>query len=235
MIDSLFSLPEVPNLSKDLWIVANFKSNKNIQQALEWLGYVGPELRKSLVKVVVCPTFVCLPEIKKAVLVAGFPILVGAQDISRFDVGAYTGEVAGKLISEFVDFVLVGHSERRQNFQETDQVIAEKITQAKNSQIKPLLCVQNENTAVPDSVEIVAYEPIFAIGTGHPDTAGNANKVAGLLKKDRPVQVLYGGSVHSKNVEEFLVQDNIDGILLGRASLDPEEFLKIVKIANSLK
>lgn len=234
MIDSPFSLPEVPSPSKDLWIVANFKSNKNIQQALEWLGYVGPELKKSSVKVVVCPTFVCLSEIKKAVMVAGYPILIGAQDISRFDVGAYTGEVAGKLISEFADLVLVGHSERRQNFQETDEIISGKITQAKNSQIKPLLCVQNENTAVFGSVELVAYEPIFAIGTGHPDTADNASKVAGLLKKDRQIQVLYGGSVHSKNAEEFLVQESIDGLLVGRASLDPEEFLKIVKIAYSL-
>lgn len=213
---------------KNLWIIANWKSNKTVQEALEWVAKVGPQIPQVL-KVVVCPTFSALSEIKKAA--APFPLLVGAQDLSPFGVGAYTGEEPATLLSQFVDLALIGHSERRQNFNESDEMIAQKVRQALDHQIIPLVCVQGKDTPVPEGVNLIAYEPIFAIGTGNPDTPENANEVA-LNFKD--LEVLYGGSVTPENVGNFIAQENISGVLVGNASLDAEEFLKIIKICEEI-
>lgn len=216
--------------SKNLWIIANWKSNKTIQEALEWVAKVGPQIPQVL-KVVVCPTFSVLSEIKKAVTVANFPLLVGAQDLSPFGVGAYTGEEAASLLKDTVDLAILGHSERRQNFNESDEMISQKVRQALDHQIIPLVCVQGKDTPVPEGVNLIAYEPIFAIGTGNPDTPENANEVA-LNFKD--LEVLYGGSVTSENVGNFITQENIDGVLVGNASLDAEEFLKILQVCEEI-
>lgn len=213
------------------WIIANWKSNKTISEALAWIDEVGPQLyKRDNLKVVVCPPFTDIEEVKKAVLVGNYPILVGAQDLSPYDDGPYTGEESARILSELVDVAILGHSERRQNFGETDETVAEKASQAKQFNITPLVCVQDENTPVPEGVKLVAYEPVFAIGTGNPDTPDNAGKVAGILKeKYTDIAVLYGGSVTSENAKAFLQQENISGLLVGRASLDVEEFLKIVE------
>ena len=104
---------------------------------------------------------------------------------------------------------------------------------AKSCGLIPIFCVQNENTVIPDGVKITAYEPVFAIGTGNPDSFENANIVAGKIKnKNKTVQyVLYGGSVASKNVNSFTQMPNIDGVLVGSASLDANEFLEVIKNA----
>lgn len=222
-------------MDKTIWIVANWKSNKTISEALDWVDKVGPEiLKRENLKVVVCPTFVCLEEVKKSILVGGYPLIVGSQDLSPFDDGQYTGEETARILKDIVDLSILGHSERRQNFGETDQMVVEKVIQARHFNIEPLVCVQNENTQVPEGVKLVAYEPIFAIGTGNPDTPDNANKVARILKgKYDGLEVLYGGSVTSENAGAFLKQDNISGLLIGRASLEAEEFIKIVETAKA--
>lgn len=217
---------------KNIWIVANWKSNKNLSEALSWVSVVGPRVEKRPnLKVVVCPSFIDLEEVKKAVLVGNFPLLVGAQDLSEYDVGAHTGEEAAKLLKEFVDLAILGHSERRQGG-ETDTDVAKKVLMAKTHQIEPLVCLQNEQTPVPDQVSLVAFEPITAIGTGQPDTPDDANGVAKKIKQQVPgVEVLYGGSVTSENAKAFLQQDNLNGLLIGTAALDPEEFVKIVEVS----
>ncbi|RJP47233.1 MAG: triosephosphate isomerase [Armatimonadetes bacterium] len=220
---------------KNLWIVANWKSNKDIREALEWVDMVGPKLeRRENLQVAVCPTFVAIEEVKKAVLVGNYPMMVGAQDLSPFEDGPYTGEESARILSELVDLVILGHSERRNNFGETDEVIAEKVEQAKTHNILPLVCVQDENTPVPEGVKLVAYEPVFAIGTGHPESAENAGRVAQKLtiKNDRRLEILYGGSVTAENAKPFLQSTDLSGLLIGGASLDPEEFLKIIDIAK---
>ncbi len=216
---------------KNLWIIANWKSNKTIAEALDWVSKVGPQIpKRDDLKVVVCPTFSCLSEVKKAITVGNFPILLGVQDLSPFDAGAYTGEESASLLKQLVNLSLIGHSERRQNFHEDDDMVAKKVNQALENGITPLVCIQGKETPVPQGCKLVAYEPVFAIGTGNADTPDNASKVATFLKQDnQEIAVLYGGSVNPSNVKSFLEKENISGVLVGNASLNAEEFIKIVK------
>lgn len=230
---------------KNIWIIANWKSNKTIADALDWISQVGPNLPKrdpstsSGLKVVVCPTFSCLSEVKKAVHVGNFPMLVGSQDLSPFGVGAYTGEEPATLIKDFVEIAILGHSERRKNFGEDDKMVSEKVKQALDNNIIPLVCVQGSDTPVPQGCKLVAYEPIWAISTGLTNTPGagrvdnpdDANKIAQIFKQRHGdgLEVIYGGSVDSTNVKGFVNQPNIVGVLVGNASLNAEEFIRILK------
>jgi triosephosphate isomerase (TIM) len=230
--------------SKTTWIIANWKSNKTIEEALEWVGKVGPKIsRKENLKVVVCPTFVALEEVKKAIQVGNYPLLVGAQDLSPFEEGAYTGEEAAEELAGIVDLCILGHSERRQNFKETDEAVAQKVKRAKEKDILPLVCVQGKETPVPEDCRMIAYEPISAIGTGNPDTPVDASQVSAHFQEKykqslksgdfgNNLVVLYGGSVTSSNARQFLEVKNLSGLLIGGASLDPEEFVKIVDIVS---
>lgn len=215
---------------KNIWVIANWKSNKTIAEALDWIAKVGPQIPKTNnLKVVVCPTFSALSEVKKAITVGNFPLLVGTQDLSPFSSGAYTGEESAGLLKGLITLSIIGHSERRENFAETDEIITKKVQQALDSQIIPLVCVQGEDTVVPSGCKLIAFEPIFAIGTGNPDTPENASIVANKLKEKygQDLEVIYGGSVDSLNAKSFIAQENINGVLVGNASLDAEEFIKI--------
>ncbi|MBI2011398.1 triosephosphate isomerase [Candidatus Daviesbacteria bacterium] len=217
-------------MNKNLWVIVNFKSNLDINKTLDWVSVVGPKLyKREDLKIVVCPDFLSIEEVKKQMLVNNFPILVGSQDLSPFPEGSYTGEEAAKFLSPFIDLAILGHSERRKNFAETDEMVAQKVMEAKKYNIIPLVCVQGENTPIPNDCNLVAYEPIFAIGTGNPDTPSNANSVATKLKtKKDNLEVLYGGSVNFENVKDFLMQENINGVLVATGALNPSDFLKII-------
>lgn len=217
----------------DIWIIANWKSNKNIAEALAWIDQVGPNLQKrENFKIVVCPTYTDIEEVKKNIMVGNYPMMVGAQDLSEFDAGPYTGEECARILKDLVDLAILGHFERRKNFGESDQDVMEKVKRAIESNIIPLVCVQNEKTPVPEGVKLIAFEPVEAIGTGHPDTPADAANIARKFKeKSGGLQVLYGGSVTSDNAKAFLQQEALDGLLIGEASLDAAEFLKIIKIA----
>ena len=222
-------------MNKNFWIIANWKSNKNIAEALDWISQVGPKIpKKENLKVVVCPTFTALSEVKKAITVGNFPMMVGSQDLSPYDMGAYTGEESASLLQELVSLSILGHSERRENFKEDDEMIANKVEQAKQANIIPLVCVQGLDTPMPNGCTLVAYEPIFAIGTGNPDTPENAENVAEQLKRKygQDLEVLYGGSVTSQNIESFISQKGLSGVLVGNASLESEEFIKIVSLCE---
>lgn len=215
---------------KSIWIIANWKSNKTIADALDWIAKVGPQIPKQdNLKVVVCPTFSTLSEVKKVITVGNFPLLLGAQDLSPFGSDAYTGEEAASLLNQLVSLAILGHSERRQNFQEDDEMVSKKVEQALANKIIPLVCIQSVDTPIPVGCKLVAYEPIFAIGTGNPDTPENANNVAAKLKEKygQDLEVLYGGSVNSQNIRDFITQQDISGVLVGSASLDAAEFVKI--------
>lgn len=216
----------------DSWIIANWKSHKTVPEALEWVRRVGEKIdvRKN-VKVVVCPQFEAIPEVKKEIMVGNLPLLVGAQDISPFPMGAYTGEESASSLKLFITLCIIGHSERRRYFGESDQLVADKVRMAREEGIIPLVCIQGEETPVPEGCELVAYEPVFAIGTGNPDTPENAQQVAQKLKEKygEKLQVLYGGSVTKENVVSFITQPDISGVLIGGASLDPDEFCEIVR------
>lgn len=230
-------------LEKTIWIIANWKSNKTIKEALDWISQVGSQIpRVDNLKVVVCPTFSALSEVKKAVTVGNFPFLVGAQDLSQFGTGAYTGEESAKLLSQLISLAILGHSERRANFGETDKMITKKVNQALDNKIIPLVCVQGQETPVPQGCQLIAYEPIWAIstgltntpGAGRADTPEDAGRVAHLFKQQygEKLEVVYGGSVNSGNARGFIAQESLSGVLVGNASLDAEEFIKICQVAR---
>lgn len=222
---------------KKLFIIANWKSNNDSIQVKDWIErFTSHDLGFTNKEIIICPSFVHLSIFKSSFLNHKLTSL-GAQDISHFDEGSYTGEVNGKQIKEFADYVIVGHSERRTDFNETHEIIAQKIAMAEKYNLTPILCVSsldqiyNSKFVIHNSELIVAYEPLSAVGSGNPDSPENAEKVAINIKKELNAFVLYGGSVNSDNVKSFTQIASIDGVLVGRASLDPFEFLEIIKNA----
>jgi len=222
---------------KKLFLVANWKSNKISLEAREWLE----EYQRSKIKdqrskekeVIVCPPFTLLSMMKSFIDDKNLPIKLGGQNVSPFDAGAYTGEVHAKQVKEFADYVIIGHSERRNNFGETDDILIKKVKKAMEVGLMPIFCIQNETTPVPEQVTLVAYEPPTAIGTGNPDTPENAERVAKIVKEKNPqiVYILYGGSVTQDNIRGFVEMENINGVLVGGASLDPLKFTALIKNA----
>ena len=193
------------------------------------------QLDFSQATIVVCAPFTLLLPLREKIAGLALPITVGAQDVSPFGPGAFTGEVNAAQIKEFADWVIIGHSERRQNFSEGEAMLAQKVNQAKQAGLKVIYCVQDETTPVPEGVEVVAYEPPTAIGTGRPDTPENANGVASAIRQKFPhvARVLYGGSVKPENVGAYVAQEFIDGVLVGGASLTPDSWFKLVVAARS--
>ena len=220
-------------LAKKIWIIANWKSNKTIAEALDWVSIVGPKIPKSEnLQAVVCPTFSALSEVKKIITVNNFNLMVGSQDLSPFPEGTYTGEEAARILKEVVELSILGHSERRKNFSETDEMVANKVKQALDNNIVPLVCVQDENTSIPKSLSIIAYEPVFAIGTNNPDSPENVQDFGKRLKANGTYTILYGGSVSAGNVKTY-VKEHIHGVLVGATnSLDPQKFIGIISSLN---
>lgn len=217
---------------KKRFIVANWKSNKNSQEAKGWLvGISNFQFPISNEKeVIICPPFTLLSTLRTAIDEKSMPVKLGAQNISPFAQGAYTGEINAAQAREFAEYVLIGHSERRTHFAETDEMLVAKVKQALAVGLEPIFCIQSDQTAIPDGVTIVAYEPIEAIGSGHPDTPDDAAAVAQAVKEKYPsvTAVLYGGSVKADNVQDFTSVPSIDGVLVGGASLDAEEWDEII-------
>lgn len=224
---------------KKIFIVANWKSN-NVE-SIKWIQQV----QSSEKEVIVCPPFTVLFDLKSLIFNHKSSIKLGAQDISPFTMGSYTGEINGEQIKEFAEYVIIGHSERRKYFGESGEMINQKIEQAVNNSLIPIVCVSELDQSVkikdqiqslklknPEQKIIIAYEPLSAVGSGNPDTPENANEMASLVKKELgDVFVLYGGSVNSENVNSFTTMEYIDGVLVGKSSLNSSEFLKIIQNA----
>jgi len=225
---------------KKILIIANWKSNITSSEANSWLGSFDIEdLELTDKKVIICPSFALLSDIKSYSLKNNSLVKVGAQDISPFGEGSYTGEVNGKQLKDFAEFVVVGHSERRKNFAESNEAVNLKIKKAFEYGLTPIICVSDleQVKALQEIMKtnnncIVAYEPLFAIGSGTPDTPENADLMAGEIKNIiGDIAVVYGGSVTSGNINNFSKMSNISGALIGKASLNPTEFLQIIKNA----
>jgi len=239
-------------------IVANWKENFTVAEAERWAERLNKELRMSAsgdssnlknegdVDIVICPSFVLIPVLYSSFSILHSSFSLGAQDVSKFEEGQYTGEVSAKMLKDFVDYVIVGHSERRKYFGETDgDVVAKSILALKHDLI-PIVCVSNIEEARSWKVEarkearglkleraVFVYEPVEHISTGgdfHPDDPEHANLMAKEIKAEvgRDVRVLYGGSVTSENVKSFVSQQDINGVLVGQASLDAKEFVRVI-------
>lgn len=216
-------------------IVANLKSYENENEAKSWLESFlkikDLNLDLTQKEIIICPSFTQLFSFSSYFSSNNIDAKLGAQNVSPFDEGAYTGEVNAKQIKDFAQYVLIGHSERRQNFNETEDMLTKKVQMSLQYGLSPIFLVQNQEDLIPQGVLIAAYDPSFAIGTGTPDSPENADAVAAVIKSTHNVQVLYGGSVTADNVKSFTTKTNLDGVIVGGASLDAEEFIKIIQNA----
>ena len=218
---------------KNIFIAGNWKSNKTIAETKEWLNKFILQPSGGATVVVLAP-YITLFSLSEEIKRRNMPLALGAQNISKFDEGAYTGEVTAKMVKEVADWVIVGHSERRKYFGETDADLAIKVEKAHAAGLKTIFCVPDDKTPVPAASDVVAYEPVWAIGTGKTDSPDNADAVVTSIKqKTGATTVIYGGSVTADNVASFVATPAIDGVLPGGASLDPEKFSRLVRAAVS--
>lgn len=241
-------------------IAGNWKMNMLPNEAIDFIDKIAPLVKNTENEVILCVPYT---DLFYALLTAqGTNIKIGAQNMHFEESGAYTGEVSGKMLKSIgVEYVIIGHSERRQYFNETDETVNKKIKAAFANELKPIVCVgesldQREAGKTEEIITnqtekalegltneqikntIIAYEPIWAIGTGKTATAEDANnsikairnKIESLYGKDVAQEVIiqYGGSVKSSNAKELFETSDIDGALVGGASLKPDEFAKIV-------
>ncbi len=239
-------------------IAGNWKMNKTASQAVELINELKPLVAKSKPEVVVCVPYTDLWVVKEAI--KGSKIKLGAENVAWADSGAFTGEISAEMLKEIgVEYVIIGHSERRQYFGETDQTVNMRLHQALKNDLKPIVCVGETLTEreknktkkvlkkqvleglkdVSDFSNIViAYEPVWAIGTGKTATAEDANKTIGfirsLVKKTwgaevaKSLRIQYGGSMKPTNAKELMAMRHIDGGLIGGASLKAQDFAGIV-------
>lgn len=249
-------------------LAGNWKLNNNIKESLELVTALKRNLAEVMdVDIVVCPVFTALSVVSDCLLDTN--IKVGAQNLYWEDNGAFTGEVSAPLIKEVgAEYVIIGHSERRQYFGETNKSVNQKIRAALKGQLIPIVCVgevleEREAGKAFDVIKkqceeslegftademkgmVVAYEPVWAIGTGKtasPEQAQEVHKfIRDLLLKmfdqdtSQSVRIQYGGSVKPENIAELISQEDIDGALIGGASLKSETFTDIVRISAGLK
>lgn len=232
---STTSTNTVPVVSKKR-IIANWKSHKTAEETLLFLDTLQAawgEMSMENKEVIILPSYMSLSTAYVYKETEGLPVFIGAQDISPYDEGPYTGEVSGRQISEFCQFVLINHSERRRFNHEGDQEARAKTIMAQKYNLNVLFCVQDENGAVPDGVTEIVYEPPSAISTFQEgakiDEKANIERVFGVLKERYPhASLYYGGSVSPENVVGLLDVPYMSGFLVGNASLSVEEFAKIL-------
>lgn len=244
-------------------IAGNWKMNKTPSEGAALVKEIAEKTKGAACDVVVCPTAVCLD---KVVANAGSEVKVGAQNVHFEESGAFTGEVAANMLKEVgVTYVIVGHSERRQYFGETDETVNKRAKAALAGGLLPIICVgetltEREQGVMEETVRrqtkiaflgidkedaektVIAYEPVWAIGTGKTATADQAQEVCAIIRDTvkglygeetaEKIRIQYGGSMNAKNAAELLSKPDIDGGLIGGASLKSEDFSIIVKAAE---
>jgi triosephosphate isomerase len=243
-------------------IAGNWKLNKTVKESIDLVTLLKRSITEfDQVEVVVCPVYTALASVAEVLM--GSEIKLGAQDLYWEDKGAFTGQVSGPLLKEAgATFVIIGHSERRQFFHETDETVNKKIKAALKNSLIPIFCVgeslkereANETfrvidtqlkgglanfTAIDLSTAVIAYEPVWAIGTGKVATPQQAQEVHAHIRREiaklfneelaKNIRILYGGSVKADNISSLMTQADIDGALVGGASLEADSFADIVK------
>lgn len=219
------------------YFIANWKSHKTITEGKDWLTTFQDLLKKDTniitnlqenkISIIICPPFYLLPALKD--MLAEYPnYSLGAQNVSPFPEGSYTGEVAAHLIKTMAEYTIVGHSERRKYFHEDDATIGLKVDAALHEGVTPILCIRSEHDEVIRNVKLIAYEPVEAIGTGKNASVEEVLEMRKKVMLDAGSSFIYGGSVDEKNCTEYIKTDGIDGLLIGTASLDPSKFFSII-------
>lgn len=246
-------------------IAGNWKMNTTVHEAVTLVKSmlrdldVIPDVDKLL-----CPPYISLSAIKE--LISGTSIKLGAQNMYFKEKGAYTGEISPVMLKDLCSFVVLGHSERRQYFNETDNMINDKVKSAIQFGITPILCVgespeENEKGKTREivtrqveaglegvetgNVVVIAYEPVWAIGTGKAATGKQANDTIGMIRSilhniwdgnsAEMTRILYGGSVTGENISEYIGEPDIDGALVGGASLKTDDFITITRRTAEIK
>jgi triosephosphate isomerase len=244
-------------------IAANWKMHTTPADAGQLARTIAGRIREPDVTRVICPPFVCLAAVGEALAAADPTVAVGAQNVHHELAGAFTGEVSAPMLDGLATWVIIGHSERRRDAGETDEIVGRKLGRALDAGLRPILCVGEQlpdrearraEPIVTSQLEgavggadaeraiegglVIAYEPVWAIGTGRNASGADAAAMAGVIRDAlrglgfgetaADVPVLYGGSVTSANIGEFLVEPSIDGALVGGASLKPDEMAGIV-------
>ncbi|MDR3263786.1 MAG: triose-phosphate isomerase [Clostridiales bacterium] len=241
-------------------IAGNWKMNNTIKETKELLTALIPLVKDAKAEVAVCVPYTSIATARK--LIRGTNIKLGAENVHWADKGAFTGEISADMLKELkVEYVIVGHSERRQFFGETDETVNKRAQAALSRKLKPIICVgellsERENGKTDEVVIrqtkgafagitkgnlkniVIAYEPVWAIGTGKTATAEDADKTIAVIRKTigglygkvaaEAIRIQYGGSMNAKNVTELMAKPNIDGGLIGGASLKAEDFSKVV-------
>lgn len=233
-------------------LAGNWKMFKTQAESGEFLRGFLPQLEETPTEreVVLCVPFTDLSVLSKSL--HGSRVQLGAQNVHWEEQGAFTGEISAPMLKEIaVRYVVIGHSERRQYFGETDETVNLRLKAAQKFGLTPILCVgetkqqrdagetedviisqlDQDLVGVDQSNLVIAYEPIWAIGTGDTCEAKEANRVIGLIRsqlKNPDVSIQYGGSVKPNNIDEIMTQPEIDGVLVGGASLEPDSFARIV-------
>jgi triosephosphate isomerase len=242
-------------------IAGNWKMHKTVSEAVAFVKELNPSLSAESTEVVVCPPFTALQAVHAAL--EGGPIELGAQNVYPEKQGAYTGEVAPPMLLDVgCSYVIIGHSERRQYFAETDEIVNKKLHMLLEHKLRPIVCigeskpqrdvgqaeiiVTNQVRAALDKVPsecmpdiVLAYEPIWAIGTGDTATPADAQAMHAAIRRTlvelygndiaAQVRIQYGGSVKPDNIDELMTCADIDGALVGGASLTVESFLRIIQ------
>jgi triosephosphate isomerase len=249
-------------------IAGNWKMYKSVGESLDLVRAMRRGLQEIKgVEKIICPPFVSLAAVSE--ILTPLDIGLGAQNMFWEEEGAYTGEISPLMIEGLCQYVILGHSERRQYFGETDEGVNHKVSSALKHGLTPIVCVgenleQNESGQTSEFVGsqvrkaldgltqeqvaglVIAYEPIWAIGTGKPATGAGANSIIGLTIRGtiadlfgeetaQKVRIQYGGSVKPSNITEFMIQPDIDGALVGGASLKAQDFIEIVRLSAQAK
>ena len=246
-------------------IACNWKMNTTIDEAIQLIRKIKDEQSGiSDVECVICPPFISLQAAFE--LITGTRIKLGAQNMYHKISGAYTGEISPIMLNKLCEYVIIGHSERRQYFGETDEVINYKVKTALEYKLSPIMCIgeslqENEagktnevlkrqitsglNSVEENSQLVLAYEPIWAIGTGRAATSKQAGDTIGFIREmlaslwgncqAHEIRILYGGSVTASNIAEIMSEHEVDGALVGGASLKAAEFTSIVRQAASAR
>jgi triosephosphate isomerase len=255
-------------VSRKPLIAGNWKMNLNHFEAIalvQKIAFALPDKYYDKVDVTVLPPFTNLRSVQTLVDGDRLRLTYGAQDLSQYDSGAYTGDISGVFLAKLgCTFAVVGHSERREYHNEDDALVAAKAAAALKNELTPIVCIGErlevreagehvghcENqlrgslaglTAEQIAKVVIAYEPVWAIGTGRVASAGDAQEVCAAIRKElgalatpqiaETVRVLYGGSVNAKNIGDLIAQEDVDGALVGGASLDGEQFATLSAIA----